>query len=52
MQQNPSSEAKRFSTSQEIPRILLNPKVRYRIQKCPQPAPNLSQLDPFHTLTY
>jgi len=31
MEQSPSWEAKRFSASQEIPRILRNPKVRYRI---------------------
>ena len=29
MEQSPSWEANRFSLSQEIPRILLNPKVQY-----------------------
>ena len=50
-QHSPSSEANQFPVTQEIPRILWNPKVHYRIHKCPSPVPILSQLHPVHTPT-
>ena len=51
MGQSPSWEANWFATSQEIPRISMNPKVHYRTHKRPPPVSILGQPIPVHITT-
>jgi hypothetical protein len=47
-EQSPSSEATRFSASQEIPRNLWNPKVHYRFHNSPPLVSILTYINPIH----
>ena len=49
MEWSPSLEPNRFSAGQEIPHILWNLKIHYRIYKSLPPVPILSQLYAVHT---
>jgi hypothetical protein len=50
--QSPSWETNSRSASQEIPRLLWNPKVHYCVHSSPQLVPVLSQFSSIHTLTF
>jgi hypothetical protein len=45
-----SSEIASYVATQELPSILRNPKVHYRVHKIPPPVSTLSQISPVYTI--